>query len=192
VSTALGTWVGHQGLALWVPRGCQHETQIWGRVRVHLIHSSIAVRLPDHPCAIRVSARLQRALLELLPSNEPRAPEAAAAALLAEARDSQLAPLPLRLLRTKRTTPLVEALRRQPALARTLDEWASQLKVSRRTLPRLYGGRAGHIVWRAAPAHAGAPRGGAKAVDRILTQQWARFMYDEPSRYQVRLWQRAQ
>lgn len=137
LTTDAGTWVGHERLALWVPPGVPHEGQEWGgRMRIYSIRHALCARLPDHPCPLRVTPELARALTELIPSSELRPRDAAAEAFLNGAREQIIPALPLRLLRAERTRELVEALRVDPSVHWPQERWAEQLGVSRSTLAR--------------------------------------------------------
>lgn len=139
VATQAGTWVGHPQLAIWVPVGCNHESQYWGRQYCYLIHSSPATsHLPKHPCAVRVTDKLRQAMLDLIPSLKPCSREDAARIFLEEVKDSKIAPLPLRLIRAERLAPMVQALQVDPSQSRSMAEWAVELNMSRSSLARAF------------------------------------------------------
>lgn len=136
-STGAGTWVGHPQLAVWIPVGREHEVQVWGRGRFYRVHACPATQhLPTEPCAIRVTPRLRQAMLELFPTLQPSSREDAAAVFLNEVRDARVGPLPVPMLRPKRLEPLVRAMRLDPAINRTMAEWAAQLGMGRVSLAR--------------------------------------------------------
>lgn len=83
-----------------------------------------------------MTTALARALADLASSNEPELREAAADVILTAATEHGLSPLPRRLLRPRRTAPLVDALELEPRAERSLAQWAEQLGVARNTLAR--------------------------------------------------------
>ena len=83
-----------------------------------------------------MTTALARALADLASSNEPELREAAADVILTAATEHGLSPLPRRLLRPRRTAPLVDALELEPRAERSLAQWAEQLGMARSTLAR--------------------------------------------------------
>lgn len=114
IGTERGTWVGHDGLAVWLPVGALHDSQAWLTMRRRFrIRPDLAARLPSDPCAIRLDPLTRQALLDLIPSKRPHSRETRGGVVL-QARHA----------------------RRHPALTHPLDAPHAHPTHARRLAPR--------------------------------------------------------
>lgn len=141
VGTHFGTFVGSNKVAIWIPVGCEHESQFWGVCHSYLVDREQTVGFPKEPCALIVAPTLASVLRHLLPTRAAAPPESSIAeAFFRETRGARpvsVAPLPIPLFSAALTLPLVRKLRANPGIGWTQEEWAKELGVSRSTLQRL-------------------------------------------------------
>jgi AraC-like DNA-binding protein len=149
VTTGEGSWVVPPQRAVWVPGGIVHEIAMAGEVQMRTLYldRATAKALPTHCCVVSVSPLLRELILRAS-RLEPLYPERGAEqrmidVLLDEIESTPIAPLHLPLPREERIRVVVDALRADPADARSLEEWARCAGASARTLARLFEREAG-------------------------------------------------
>jgi AraC-like DNA-binding protein len=162
VHTERGIWVTHPRLALWIPARSPNRYVTCGEGRVcSFLVRGATVSWIDRCLAARITPRLRALLLDVAArghhgSAGPRGgwhtgAEARLCPLLEELEVTPLTPLADPFLPVDaRLLPLVEVLRGDPADDRSLAEWAELLRLSPRTLTRLFRSHMGQPfgVWR--------------------------------------------
>jgi AraC-like DNA-binding protein/mannose-6-phosphate isomerase-like protein (cupin superfamily) len=148
-STAAGTWVVPAGHALWIPVGLAHDVSMHGSVamRTAYIREEEAADLHQSCRVLPVGALLEAALISLIAESETYAEGGRGGHLawiiLDEVRRAAAAPFELPIPQDRRLERLTSALLQNPASPATIDEWAEEFGVSRRTLTRLFRSQTG-------------------------------------------------
>ena len=144
VYTDEGTWVVPPERAVWVQRGVDHSIRMSGDVHMRTVYldPDRVAGLPTACCVVNVSPLLRELILRVVSCEQPYdedGPVARAAAVLVdELRGASEAPLHLPAVRDPRAQRIATALRQNPADPRSLEEWASEVGASARTLARLF------------------------------------------------------
>jgi AraC-like DNA-binding protein len=144
VSTAEGTWVVPPQQAVWVPPGTVHEVRCDGplAMRTLYLHPDAAEDLPGTCRVVTVPALLRELILwatAVPPDYAPDGPEARLMAVIPDQlRALEEEPLHLPMPSDRRLRAVADALARDPADGRRLEDWASQAGASERTLARLF------------------------------------------------------
>ncbi len=155
VRTPLGSWVVPPHRALWVPAGAEHAIRMCSAVAMRTVYvRPDAAALPGACCVVAVSP-LPRELI-LRAAERPilydeQGPDGRVAAMiLDELRALAVLPLHLPWPEDKRLQRICAALREDPGLARTLDDWGADAGASSRTLARLFRKETGmsFAAWR--------------------------------------------
>lgn len=143
VSTPCGIFVLPRDWAVWIPAG-QHHAGLYSEAlkerNVH-VHSSHCEALPQRCCAVRVTAKLARAVIRaldqrrLLPGREAR-DRALLDCLRDEIVDLGVAPVAMRLPSRARIRPVADLLLAQPGSNRTISQWAALVGMSASTINR--------------------------------------------------------
>lgn len=190
VSTPGQAFIVPPSRAVWVPGGVPHEVQ----ARTALTMRTLYVRaqaVPENrlsaPCAVAVTALLRELILAALDGPQSYPPETPRARLSAVILDrlAALSPAPLALPvpGDRRLTPIVEALMADPGERRRLDEWATHLGLSERTLSRRFQAGTGMTfrAWRqqCCLMHALERLGRGQSVTRVALD----LGYDSPSAF---------
>jgi AraC-like DNA-binding protein len=142
VRSEQGVWLLPPSLALWIPAGIPHTTESAGDavMRSPYVDPACCEHIDRREPTVMAVTPLLRALIDHLIRTDlaPDARSRAEAVLLDELRPvpvtSVFAPLP----RDPRARTVAEALRADPADARTLTDWGAQVGASSRTLARLF------------------------------------------------------
>ena len=143
-ATDHGAWVVPEGHALLIPPGVEHEVAMHGPVAMRSAYLA-ADAVPDWPAqcwVLKVSALLEAALAAL--ADEPVVYDEAArgghlaALILDEISRAPETPYAAPMPHDPRLRRLCETLVETPALDRDLDDWASEIGMSRRTLTRRF------------------------------------------------------
>lgn len=144
VNAPQGTWVLPPHRAVWMPAGTPHWTRTASALssRYLYVDPAAAPGLPAHVTVITVSPLL-RELIEAvcaLPADYDEDGPAGrlVAVLLDQMRTVPVAPLHLPLPADPRLQALADALRADPADARSLADWGRAVGASERTLGRLF------------------------------------------------------
>lgn len=144
VATAEGSWVVPPQRAVWVPARTEHEIRMSGEVEMRTVylHEEASQGLPTHCCVLSVPPLLRELILSsvALPQLYPLggAEERLVSVLLDQVRAMQVAPLHLPLPSDSRVVQITDALNRDPADRRDLEEWSHAVAASPRTLARLF------------------------------------------------------
>ncbi|CAG9233187.1 Transcriptional regulator, AraC family [Paraburkholderia tropica] len=150
VKTGGVSWIASPHRAVWIPPDCEHEVHFKTATSVRTFYiapDAIPVNAPPVPCTIEVSTLLKELILRAVEMpveyNVDGRDGQIAALALAEIEWSRARPLKLPAFTDQRLQPLHAALAATPADARTLDQWASALNMSARTLARLFQAQVG-------------------------------------------------
>ncbi|MCR9219363.1 MAG: helix-turn-helix transcriptional regulator [Alphaproteobacteria bacterium] len=144
VETQAGNWLAPPQRAVWAPPGVAHAVATPGPAafRSLYIAREAAAGLPDRVTVLEVDALLReliRALADLPEAYDEAGPAGRlVSVLLDRLRAAAPAPLHLPLPRDRRLAAIAEALSRDPADGRTLDQFAAEAGASARTLARLF------------------------------------------------------
>lgn len=157
VMTDSGTWIAPANRVAWTPAGADHHHRAYGRtdMRVLFLPPSLAVRLPEHPAVLVVSALAREALLTLTTSTDSGRSRAAGNRLRTVVTDELVLapeqPLHLPEPTDSRLRALAALLRGDPASTATLTELGREVGASQRTLTRLFHAELGMSFrqWRA-------------------------------------------
>lgn len=148
-TTGAGTWVVPPAYALWLPPGIHHDVAMHGPVSMRTAYVRVgeAAGLPPDIRVIAVSPLLQTSLVALS-AERPEYDEHGrgahlAALILDEVARAPATPFALPVPTDRRLARLSRALIRNPASSQGIDEWASEVGVSRRTLTRLFRAQTG-------------------------------------------------
>ncbi|PAZ09703.1 AraC family transcriptional regulator [Streptomyces sp. SA15] len=142
VGSEQGVWLLPPSLALWIPAGIPHTTESAGDAVMRSPYVDPAcsehIGWPE-PTVVEVTGLL-RALIDHLIRTDlaPDARSRAEAVLLDELRPVPVTSVSAPLPRDPRARTVAEALRADPADARTLTDWGAQAGASSRTLARLF------------------------------------------------------
>ena len=143
VRTPQGSWIVPPHRALWVPAETEHAIRMCSAVAMRTVYvRPHAAALPDACCVVAVSPLLRELILRAagrpLLYDEQGPDGRVAAMILDELRALAVLPLHLPWPADKRLQRICAALRDDPALMRTLDEWSAAAGASSRTLARLF------------------------------------------------------
>lgn len=146
VNTDGGTWVVPPLRAVWMPAGTGHWLRLIGRCAMRTLY--LAARAvpgaPRVPAVVEVSPLLRELIGEAVRVPilyDRRGRDGMVMSLLL--REIRIAPVPalhLPMPTDPRLGRVCEAILREPASARTLDEWAGKSAMSGKTLARLFLG----------------------------------------------------
>ncbi|WP_134323380.1 helix-turn-helix domain-containing protein [Cumulibacter soli] len=134
------TWTITPSVGLWIPAGTMHHGSMPAGTRYRTAHFSFhdVFALAERPVAVEMTPLL-RLLLDRL--NEPGLGESSRGLtekmvldVLRPADRELLLQTPV----SAAAAPIVRELQANPAIVRSLEEWAQQLNVSGRTLTRLF------------------------------------------------------
>lgn len=144
VRSTAAFWVVPANRALWIPAGLEHEVKMSGEVKIRtvFIDATAVTRLPEKSCVITVSNLLRELVVAAvrvpLDYEDGGRDERVMSLIVDELRVSDALPLHLPLPRDPRVKAICEALVENPADASTVDQWAQRLRVTARTVHRLF------------------------------------------------------
>ncbi|MBY4677113.1 AraC family transcriptional regulator [Marinobacterium arenosum] len=144
VTTDQGTWVVPPSQAVWIPGGIRHQVTAETDCTVRHLHidPTAAARLPGQCSVLEVSSLLRELILRvsrfgrLYPADGPE--QRLVAVFLDELGALQPSLLYLPLAQDRRVRRVMDGLMRQPDSEKGLDEWATEVGASGRTLARLF------------------------------------------------------
>ncbi|WP_353476450.1 helix-turn-helix transcriptional regulator (plasmid) [Salipiger sp. H15] len=142
VVTDRGTWLVPPDCALWMPAQLDHEVAMFGEVRMRSVYLSPEVTdlSPDRPEVLKVSPLVQSLIVEIVAIDDVDVPTARSALLLQliliEIARMERQPLALPLPRHPRLRELCRAFLETPSAHLSLDDWARDAAMSRRSLTR--------------------------------------------------------
>jgi AraC-like DNA-binding protein len=145
VSSDLGSWIIPPQRAVWLPAGYAHQTGAINAVKMRTLYIREDVcphEAPRQPRMLAVSDLLRELVLRLterpVEYDENGHDGLVVATLLGEIDWTPLHPLSLPSLKDSRLQFLEAAFTKNPGDLRKLEEWATQLQCSPRTLARLF------------------------------------------------------
>lgn len=144
VGTESGLWVAPRNQAVWIPAGIFHEVWMWGQSHLHYAFVEGPSAAPQQPCALNVSPALATALRNLgshgqrTPFHSPDAGTILDAVQSLRLSPEQGQPLCIPMQPQGILGPIAAALRDDPTVARSLNDWASLVSMSPRSLSRLF------------------------------------------------------
>jgi len=139
-----GAWVVPSSQAVWLPSQAEHEVYFPGEVSLRnlFIDPSAIMAMPEKCCVLEVGPLLRELILRAVEIGDEYhrgTPEwRLMQVLLDELRRAQPAALYLPTARSPVLRRLMDALQAAPADNRTLDEWATVLRMGSRTLARQF------------------------------------------------------
>lgn len=143
ISTREGTWVVPPQRAVWVPPWGRHEVRMNQLVHMHTLYFDPSAASDRQLCCVMaITPLLSELILEATRlDGEPEA--SAEFALVTELillllRKTKMSPLHLPEPTDDRITPITTALKENPADSRTLEDWATTVGASQRTISRLF------------------------------------------------------
>jgi len=150
VASDLGCWIIPPQRAVWLPARYLHQTAAIGEVEMRTLYireDACPASAPDRPRMLAVSALLRELVLRLtempIEYDEDGHEGQIVTTLLGEIDWAPLHPISMPSLRDSRLRLLEEALTKDPGDTSTLEEWASRVRSSPRTLTRLFAKEAG-------------------------------------------------
>ncbi|MBS7813776.1 AraC family transcriptional regulator [Roseococcus pinisoli] len=149
VRSAVGSWVVPPSRALWLAAGLGHEVRMAGEVKIRtvFIDDAVVPALSGKTCVIEVSPLLRELIVAAvrvpIDYREGGRDERLMRLLVDELRESDVLPLHLPLLRDRRIRTICEALLENPADNATSEQWARRLKVTAKTVHRLFARETG-------------------------------------------------
>ncbi|WP_125099568.1 helix-turn-helix transcriptional regulator [Leucobacter chromiireducens] len=134
-------WTVTPGIGLWIPAGIEHEGQTRDRTAVRATYFATAGWGPawQRPQAVRLAPAVRELLIHLKHAHmsvEQRVRAQRVCVDLLEATDAVELDVPIP--NDPRLAMLVEMILHDPADDRTLDQWASLLNMTTRTLTRVF------------------------------------------------------
>ena len=150
VSTQRGVWIVPPQRAAWLPAGVPH----WMRTRTGVAIRSVFIRpdacpawFPVEPCIVIVTPLLRELISEVaampVEYNEASRDGLVVKLLVQSLQFSEATPLALAEPRDPRLRRLYDALMNDPSDRTTLEEWATRIGASARTIARLIRAEAG-------------------------------------------------
>lgn len=144
VTTVDGSWVLPPGRALWVPARCLHEIRCRDAVSMRTVYLSASIDAAPANCVIwQVSPLIREVILRIASDHDPSLDAALLSLLLAEIQAIDVLPLHLPEPSDSNVRSITTALLADPADDRGLDDWASLLGLSPRTLIRRFQSETG-------------------------------------------------
>jgi AraC-like DNA-binding protein/quercetin dioxygenase-like cupin family protein len=149
VRSAAGAWVVPPNRAVWLVAGLDHEVRMCGAVKIRtvFVDPHAAPQLPQTSCVIAVSPLMRELIVAAMgvpldygPDNRD---ERLMRLLLDELREVDVLPLHLPMPRDARLKTICESLVARPDDVSTIDLWARELKVTPKTIHRLFSRETG-------------------------------------------------
>lgn len=147
--SAAGIWVIPPNRAAWLVAGLDHEVGMRGDVKIRtvFVDPRAASHLPQASCVLAVSPLLRELIVAAMRvplDYEPETrDERLLRLLLDELREERVLPLHLPMPRDARLRTVCEALVARPHDVSTAEHWAGQIKVTVKTLHRLFAKETG-------------------------------------------------
>jgi AraC-like DNA-binding protein len=141
----VGCWIIPPKRAVWIPAGYVHQTGSIGPLEMRTLFiadTEDLAEVPSSPRMLRVSALLHELVLRVVDMpheyNEGSQEGRVVRTLLGEIDWTPIHPVSLPSLRDKRLRRMEQELLKNPAEPNTLEQWATELSMSPRTLTRLF------------------------------------------------------
>jgi AraC-like DNA-binding protein/mannose-6-phosphate isomerase-like protein (cupin superfamily) len=144
VNSADGSWIVPPSRALWLAAGLEHDVKMSGEVKIRTVFiDARAIRhLPAKSCVIGVSPLLRELIVAAvrvpLDYSEGGRDDRLMRLIADEVHESDVLPLHLPLPRDARLKLICEALTDAPSDTSTAGQWARRLKVTAKTVHRLF------------------------------------------------------
>jgi AraC-like DNA-binding protein/quercetin dioxygenase-like cupin family protein len=149
VRSAAGTWVVPPNRAVWLVAGLDHEVRMRGAVKIRtvFVDPQATSDLPQTSCVIAVSPLMRELILAAMRVPLDYQPdtrnERLMRLLLDELREVDVLPLHLPMPRDTRLKRICAVLVARPDDASTTNQWARRLKVTPKTIHRLFSTETG-------------------------------------------------
>ena len=149
VRSAAGTWVVPPNRAVWLVAGLTHEVRMCGAVKIRTVFvaSDTAPNLPKTSCVFAVSPLLRELFVAAMRVPLDYAPatsdERLMQVLLDQLHELDVLPLHLPMPRDARLRRICRALVARPDNGSTAEQWARKLKVTSKTIHRLFAKQTG-------------------------------------------------
>jgi len=149
VRSDVGVWVVPPNRAVWLVAGLFHEVRMCGAVKIGtvFVDPQAAPNLPQESCVIAVSPLMRELIVAAMGVPLDYRPdtrdERLMRLLLDEFREVNVLPLHLPMPRDARLKTICEALVARPDDVSTADQWARGLKVTAKTIHRLFSEETG-------------------------------------------------
>jgi AraC-like DNA-binding protein len=144
VRSAEGSWVVPPNRALWLAAGLQHEVKMSGEVKIRTVFiDATTIRpLPAKSCVIEVSPLLRELIVAAvrvpLDYRDGSRGDRLMRVLVDEVQESDVLPLHLPVPGDARIKLICEAITERPSDTSTAAQWAEHLKVTAKTVHRLF------------------------------------------------------
>ncbi|SDT23113.1 AraC family transcriptional regulator [Bradyrhizobium canariense] len=149
VRSAAGVWVVPPNRAVWLTAGLDHEVRMCGDVKIRtvFVDQHAAPHLPQASCVIAVSPLLRELIVAAMRVPLDYASDTRDARLmrllLDELREVDVLPLHLPMPNDARLRNVCEAMVARPDDASTAEQWARQLRLTPKTVHRLFSRETG-------------------------------------------------
>lgn len=149
VRSASGTWVVPPNRAVWLVAGLEHEVRMSGAVKIRtlFVDPQAAPHLPQLSCVVAVSPLLRELIVAAMRVPLDYEPDTRDERLMRLLLDELVAvsvlPLHLPMPQDRRLRRLCEALLARPDDVSTAEHWAQELKVTPKTVHRLFSRETG-------------------------------------------------
>jgi AraC-like DNA-binding protein/quercetin dioxygenase-like cupin family protein len=149
VRSASGTWVVPPNRAVWLVAGLEHEVRMSGAVKIRtlFVDPQAAPHLPQTNCVVAVSPLLRELIVAAMRVPLDYEPdtrdERLMRLLLDELVEVNVLPLHLPMPQDRRLRRVCEALIARPDDISTAEQWAHELKVTPKTVHRLFSRETG-------------------------------------------------
>ncbi|MEP3345372.1 MAG: helix-turn-helix transcriptional regulator [Litoreibacter sp.] len=148
--TALGSWIVPPGYGLLIPAHAEHQIEMFGMValRSAYIHTAALPMRHQTRCSVIHVSPLLFACIDRL-SAEPAEYDLGgiaghiAAIIITEIADTPPSAMALPFPTAPKLGPLVRAMLNDPSDPRSIDDWANELAMSRRSFTRLFRSETG-------------------------------------------------
>lgn len=156
VRSTQGTWIVPPNRALWLAAGLEHDVKMSGEVKIRTVFIDAATvrQMPEKSCVIEISPLLRELIIAAvripLDYQADSRDDRLMRLLVDEVRVSDVLPLHLPLPGDDRVKLICEAITKSPADTSTAGEWAKRLKVTTKTVHRLFLKETGmtFVQWR--------------------------------------------
>lgn len=149
VRSAEGTWVVPPNRAVWLVAGLAHEVRMCGAVKIRtvFVDPAAAPGLPETSCVFTVSPLLRELFVAAMRVPLDYAPQTSderlMQMLLDQLREVDVLPLHLPMPHDARLKRICQALAARPDDTSTAAQWARRLKVTAKTIHRLFAKETG-------------------------------------------------
>jgi AraC-like DNA-binding protein/quercetin dioxygenase-like cupin family protein len=149
VRSASGTWVVPPNRAVWLVAGLEHEVRMSGAVKIRtlFVDPQAAPHLPEASCVVAISPLLRELIVAAMRVPLDYEPDTRDERLMRLLLDELVAvnvlPLHLPMPQDRRLRRVCEALLARPDDVSTAEQWAQELKVTPKTIHRLFSRETG-------------------------------------------------